>query len=244
MGLTGTDVAKDSSDMILLDDYFGTIVNAVKEGRGIYENIRKFAVYLLSANAMEVLVILVSLSLGMPLPLLPIHLLWINLVTDGLPAIALGVDPIRPNIMHHKPQQFKEPIISSQLLKFLLVISGFAALAILILTTTSGNLIHKQTIAFTAVVLFEIIIIWALRAEYNLSIFSNLYLVLTVAISILLQLIVLYLPIEISGSSLQELFKVTPLNLNEWLLILITGGILALIWKITLPKLNQHKMEL
>lgn len=237
MGVTGTDVAKDSSDMILLDDHFGTIVKAVREGRGIYENIRKFVAYLLSANAMEVMIIFFSILLGWPLPLLPIHLLWINLVTDGLPAVALGVDPARPNIMTSHPKEFKQQIVNMAFFKFLAVISGFVTIAVLVIIGLMKNEpLHEQTMAFTAVVIFEMIIIWAIRSQYKLSVFSNKYLFLAVSASLVLQLVVLYLPLKIGNATLQELFKVTPLNLTDWLIILGAGGMLAILWKIILPR--------
>lgn len=237
MGVTGTDVAKDSSDMILLDDHFGTIVKAVREGRGIYENIRKFVAYLLSANAMEVMIIFFSILLGWPLPLLPIHLLWINLVTDGLPAVALGVDPARPNIMTSHPKEFKQQIVNMAFFKFLAVISGFVTIAVLIIIGLMKNEpLHEQTMAFTAVVVFEMIIIWAIRSQYRLSFFSNKYLIMAIIASITLQMLVLYLPLQINGLSLQELFKVTPLSLNDWGIILGAGAILAMLWKVILPK--------
>lgn len=237
MGVTGTDVAKDSSDMILMDDHFGTIVNAVREGRGIFENIRKFVAYLLSANAMEVMIIFFSLLLGWPLPLMPIHLLWINLVTDGLPAVALGVDPARPNIMTSHPKEFKQQIVNLPFFKFLMVISVMVTIAVLaIIGFMKNDPLHEQTMAFTAVVVFEMIIIWAIRSQYRLPFFSNKYLLLAVTASILLHLGVLYLPIQIGSSTLQELFKVTTLSLSDWGIILGAGAILAILWKIILPR--------
>lgn len=237
MGITGTDVAKDSSDMILMDDHFGTIVNAVREGRGIFENIRKFVAYLLSANAMEVMIIFFSLLLGWPLPLMPIHLLWINLVTDGLPAVALGVDPARPNIMTSHPQEFKQQIVNLPFFKFLMVISVMVTIAVLsIIGVMKNDPLHEQTMAFTAVVLFEMIIIWAIRSQYRLPFFSNKYLIAAVSASLILHLGVLYLPIQIGSSTLQELFKVTYLSLTDWGIILGAGALLAGLWKIILPR--------
>lgn len=248
MGVTGTDVAKDSSDMILMDDYFGTIVNAVREGRGIYENIRKFVAYLLSANAVEVMIIFFSILFGWPLPLLPIHLLWINLVTDGLPAVALGVDPTRQNIMTSHPKEFKQQIVNLPFFKFLAAISVTSTIAVLIIIGLMKNdPLHEQTMAFTSVVVFEMVILWAIRSQYKLTLFSNRYLVMAVSASILLQLGVLYLPLTFGTLTLQELFKVTPLSLSDWGIILGAALLLGILWQLTLPALVKRfnpEMEL
>jgi len=232
MGITGTDVSKESSDIILLDDKFNTIVDAVREGRTIYENIRKFVNYLLSSNMMEVLVIFIAVILGWPLPLLPIHLLWINLVTDGLPAIALGVDPGRKDIMNSKPATFREEIVNGKFIKTMILISSMLTVAILgIFGFSKENLIHAQTLVFTAVVLYELIRIIAIRSEYHLPIFSNKFLWLAMTVSLGLQLLVLYLPISFSGTTLQNLFKVQPLGLLDWAVLLGVGLILLLVMK-------------
>ena len=241
MGVTGTDVAKDSSDMILMDDYFGTIVNAVREGRGIYENIRKFVAYLLSANAVEVMIIFFSILFGWPLPLLPIHLLWINLVTDGLPAVALGVDPTRENVMTSHPKEFKQQIVNMPFFKFLALISFMTTVAVLIIIGLMKNdPIHEQTMAFTSVVVFEMVILWAIRSQYKLGIFSNKYLVMAVSASLLLQLGVLYLPLSFGAFTLQELFKVVPLSISDWGIILGAAATLGIIFKLTLPSMVKN----
>jgi P-type Ca2+ transporter type 2C len=229
MGITGTDVAKDSADMILLDDHFATIVKAVKEGRGIYENIRKFVNYLLTSNMMEVSVIFFALLLGLPLPLLPIHLLWINLVTDGLPATALGVDPPRHNIMSSPPSRFKENIINKSFFRTLIIVSTLSTLVILLIFNYyKDNLVLAQTMVFTAIAIYELIRIFAIRSNYHLPFFSNKFLVISLLISFTLQLGILYLPITIFNIKLQDLFKVQSLMLNDWL-ILISGGVLLFI---------------
>jgi Ca2+-transporting ATPase len=112
MGITGTDVTKQVSDMVVTDDNFASIVAAVEEGRGIYDNIQKFVHYLLSCNAGEIFVMFLSSLIGLPVPLLPIHILWVNLVTDGLPALALGVDPVAKDIMKRPPRRPDEPVVS------------------------------------------------------------------------------------------------------------------------------------
>ena len=116
MGITGTDVAKEAAVMILADDNFATIVKAVEEGRGIYDNIKKFIQYLLFSNVMEILVLLVAAIIGNPAPLVAVQLLWINLVTDGLPALALGFDPYDTDLMKMKPRPVKEPIVNRNFL--------------------------------------------------------------------------------------------------------------------------------
>ncbi len=232
MGITGTDVAKDQSDMILLDDHFKTIVQAVKEGRGIYENIRKFVNYLLSSNMMEVAVIFIAILLDWPLPLLPIHLLWINLVTDGLPAVALGVDPPRHDIMKSPPANFREEIINAKFFRTLIIISSLLTVAILgIFGFAKENLVHAQTMVFTAIVLYELIRIIVIRSEYKLPLFSNPFLALAVVISLGLQLLVLYAPITIGANSLQTLFRVEALTIMDWLVLLFVGTVLLFIMK-------------
>lgn len=234
MGITGTDVSKEASDMILLDDHFSTIVEAVKEGRAIFDNIRKFVNYLLSSNIMEVMVISFAVLLGGGhLPLLPIHLLWINLVTDGLPAIALGVDPPRKNIMNLPPQNFREEIVGGKFLGPLVVVSVLLTLAILaIFFIYQKDPIYEQTMVFTSIVVYEMIRIFAIRSEYKLPIFSNIYLQLAIAATLILQIIILYLPISFAGITLQELFKVHPLNISDWALLLGIGLFLLFIMRI------------
>src|SRR5690625_7146432 len=115
MGESGTDVTKEASSLILMDDNFATIKSAINEGRNIYENIRKFIRYLLASNVGEILVMLFAMLLGFPLPLMPVQILWINLVTDGLPALALGMDPAEDNLMKQPPRHIKEGIFAQGL---------------------------------------------------------------------------------------------------------------------------------
>lgn len=249
MGISGTDVAKESADMILLDDHFNTIVTAVKEGRGIYDNIRKFVLALLASNAIEVIVIFFAIILGWPLPLLPIHLLWINLVTDGLPAVALGIDPLRKDIMNYSPQHFKEDIINKSSLGLLGSLSFTAAMAVLFIFAMTKNVpVHAQTMAFTAVALYELVIIFAIRSRYKLSLISNPFLVLAAGLSLVLHLFILYSPISISGVSLQMLFKVQPLQLGDWMILLGIGAMLFLGMRLLSTKIftvkQYHKEKL
>ena len=234
MGVTGTDVAKQASDMILMDDHFATIVAAVREGRAIFDNIRKFVNYLLSSNIMEVMVISLAVILGGGhLPLLPIHLLWINLITDGLPAIALGVDPPRKNLMSIPPKLFREEIAGGKFLGPLTVVSILLTAAILaIFLMYEKDPIYEQTMVFTSIVFYEMLRIIAIRSEYKLPFFSNKFLVLAISGSLALQLAILYLPLSFAGITLQELFKVTPLHIQDWLLIMGVGILLLFVMRI------------
>lgn len=221
MGERGTDVAQQSSDMVLLDDNFRTIRDAVSEGRGIFDNIRKFVNYLLSANTAEVLVVFLASLLG-PwlftgnefLALTAVMLLWINLLTDGLPALALGVDPKSPGIMARKPRSAEEGVIDSRMLYS---ITSMGILMAAVTLTLFGfylpDIQLAQTVAFTSLVVFELVRIQAIRSRYQVSIFSNKWLVMAVISSLGLQLLVLYSP-------LNDFFGVSPIGLAPWLAIL------------------------
>lgn len=207
MGVTGTDVAKESADMVLTDDNFASIVAAVEEGRGIYENIRKFVAYLLSANAGEVLIMLLAtLFVVNPefLPFFtPVQLLWINLVTDGLPALALGVDPYPTDIMGRPPRNPKEGVLSKDI-GFLIV----AVAAILTVGTLGifaweqmdgSDPVRTQTVTFTTIVFFELFLVFAIRSPrqtiWQIGLFTNRKLIYAVLLSMALQLMVIYVPL-------------------------------------------------
>ncbi|MFC6942461.1 cation-translocating P-type ATPase [Salinirubellus sp. GCM10025818] len=225
MGIRGTDVAQQASDMVLQDDNFATIRDAIAEGRGIFDNIRKFVNYLLSANAGEVLVVFVGVLVGTflfpelfaeqseALILTPVMLLWINLVTDGLPALALGADPKTENILDRPPRGSDEPVINRQMMASIAVIglvmtvTGLALFFYGLLTVTT--LIRAQTLLFTFLVVVEVVRIQVIRARYDLSILSNRWLIGSIGITLLLQLLVLYTP-------LNEFFAVRPLSVDEW----------------------------
>jgi len=237
MGVTGTDVAKEASDIILLDDNFASIVNAIEEGRGVYDNIRKFVNYLLSSNFAEILVIFLAMVIlaplfGLGLPLAPIHILWINLVTDGLPAVALGVDPYQKEIMKRKPRSYTEPIINKDIFISILTLGLIIALAALFLFWFYRNSIpgKAQTMVFTAIVVFELVRLHMIRAHYHLTIFSNRYLLAAIGISLALQMILLYVPF------LAETFAIVPLGLLDWAWIVAAAlgiiGVNTLIHKI------------
>ncbi len=227
MGISGTDVAKEASDMILTDDNFTSIVNAVEEGRGIFDNIKKFVNYLLSSNLGEIVVILMATLVGLPLPLTAIQILWINLVTDGLPATALSLDPHAEGIMNRKPKAATESILNKELRSDVIifgVLIGIATLVMFWLYQGSG-LAKAQTVAFTSLVVFEIARIRMIRSQYKLGIFSNPWLVAAVIASVLLQLLTIYTP-------LAKVFGTEPLALIDWGFIALAALVLLAIHKV------------
>jgi Ca2+-transporting ATPase len=212
MGITGTDVAKEASEMILTDDNFTSIVNAVEEGRGIYDNIRKFVNYLLSCNVGEVLIIFIGALLGVPLPLIAVQLLWVNLVTDGPPAVALGVDPVAADAMKRPPRKLRDKIMSRGMSMNIFTMGGLICLATLIMyyigLQTSVEL--GRSMAFMTLVLLEIVRLQMIRSSNHTGTFSNRWLVGAVLLSLGLQIAVIYSPLNV-------FFKVIPLGLTEWL---------------------------
>jgi len=224
MGITGTDVSKEASDMILLDDNFASIVNAVEEGRGIYDNIKKFVEYLLSSNLGEILVIFVAILIGMPLPLIAIHILWINLATDGLPALALSVDPAEPGIMERKPRKKDSKIFSKNIVLRMMavgIIMCIGTLALFKFYDPINNLVYAQTIAFSTLMMFQMFNVLNCRSEKNslfkIGVFSNRYLIGAIIISILLQVMVIYTP-------LATFFKTIPLSLIDWAYVVLMSS--------------------
>jgi Ca2+-transporting ATPase len=217
MGITGTDVAKAASDMVLLDDNFATIVAAVEEGRIIYDNIRKFIKYLLSCNASEIAVMLIGPILGMPLPLLPLQILWMNLVTDGLPALALGVEPAEADVMKRPPYSSSESIFGRGMVQFIL----FAGIIMSVVAIAAGYLFwHEgdprwQTILFTTLIFAQLGLALEVRSEKNsllrIGLFSNPYMIGAIALTVVLQLLVIYVPF------LQGIFNTQALTAPELL---------------------------
>ncbi len=217
MGIRGADLSKEVSDMVLLDDNFTTIKNAIKEGRTTFENIRKFVNYLLTSNIAEVFVVFI-ISLFGKLALVPAQLLWINLLTDGLPALALGIDPSLPDIMKQKPKNKKEGILNKKLMTLIIVIGSLltALIVPIFFVGLKKSLIMAQTMLFTSLVIFEMLRLAVIRSSEKLSLFSNKWLILAVGFSIGLQLLVLYTP-------LSKFFGVIPLGWFEWGIILGFG---------------------
>ncbi|MDQ0972751.1 Ca2+-transporting ATPase [Neobacillus niacini] len=222
MGITGTDVAKEASSLVLLDDNFATIKSAIEEGRNIYENIRKFVRYLLASNVGEILVMLFAMILALPLPLVPIQILWVNLVTDGLPAMALGLDRPEEDVMKRKPRSPNEGVFSRGLgwkvvsRGFLIGIVTLLAF-IIVYKQNPENLQYAQTIAFATLVLAQLIHVFDCRSEKSVlsrNPFGNQYLVWAVVSSLALMIAVIYYP------PFQPIFHTLPILAKDWLLII------------------------
>ncbi|WFA09613.1 calcium-translocating P-type ATPase, SERCA-type [Tissierella sp. Yu-01] len=219
MGITGTDVAKNTAEVILTDDNFASIVSAVEEGRIIFRNIRKFVFFLLSCNIGEIIIVFTSILLNLPIPLLPIQLLWLNLVTDSFPALALGVEKGEEDIMKLKPRNPDTPIIDNSMMIDIIVQSiviGATSLLAYIwgLNTFPGNLIKARTITFTTLILAELLRAYSSRSDkyilFEIGVFSNPTMVYGTTISFLLMLGVIYIPV------LQSIFHTIPLEINDW----------------------------
>lgn len=225
MGITGTEVSKEASDMVLADDNFATIVTAVEEGRRIYDNIAGFIRFLLAVNFAEVALIPLATVLGIPFPLLPVQILFVNVVTDGLPAAALGFDPPDPDVMQQRPRNPKEGLLSRCklfiLASTLLMLIG--AMASFYWGLITANEVVARTMTFTQIVFFELIVIFNCRSEtrsvFRLNPTSNRWLLAAVASSALIQLLVVYMPF------FQNLLGTTPLDTTQWIVVLLTSSL-------------------
>lgn len=225
MGITGTDVAKNTADVILTDDNFASIVAAVEEGRIIYSNIKKFVFFLLSCNIGEVLIVFLSIILGYKVPLLAIQLLWLNLVTDSFPALALGMEKGDPEIMDIPPRDPNEPILDKEMVKALIVQSISISAAVLgsyiwgMKTYGTENLIYARTITFTTLITAELLRAYSSRSLthsiFKIGVFSNKTMTLSTLVSFLLLLVVLYVPF------LQPIFETYAVGLKEWGMIIV-----------------------
>lgn len=228
MGITGTDVSKEASDMVLLDDKFATIVAAIEEGRGIFDNIRKFVDYLLSCNVGEVLVVFFALILFKDIPLTAVMLLWINVVTDGLPAIALGLDPAEKGILRYKPKRFQGEIINvrvwGEIIFFGLALT-VSVLVIYYLNLTEG-IDEARAAAFMAIVVFELVRLANIRSDYKISWLDNIWLPIAIFISLALQFAIVYIP------ALADLFEIAPIDAFDWVYIFFMSGFLFATFKV------------
>jgi Ca2+-transporting ATPase len=242
MGITGTDVAKGASDMILMDDNFATIVSAIEQGRNIYSNIKKAVIFLLTCNLGEVVAMFVTLLIGLEAPLIATQLLWINLITDSFPAIALGMDPGNPDVMKEKPRNAKESFFAGGA-GMHLILGGFLIGALTIAAFWFGYYEHgyspfdhsvpentveyARTMAFMTLVMCQLFFSLAVRNHsksiFQIGIFSNKYLVGAIVLGVLLQLIVIGIPF------MQKAFHLQMLDLGGWIIAIVLGLVPLLI---------------
>jgi Ca2+-transporting ATPase len=223
MGITGTDVSKEVADMVLTDDNFASIVSAVEQGRIIYSNIRKFVFFLVSCNIAEILIILSSMLAGLPIPLRPIQLLWLNLVTDGAPALALGLEKGDPDVMQRPPRPPKEPVINREMLlrigaQSLADTVAVMAAFIWALSVNPDHVEVARTVAFVTLVCVELVRVYSARSEYHsvmsVGLLSNRWMVLATIASFSLTLATMYIPF------LQQIFDTVALTPEQWLFVL------------------------
>ena len=244
MGITGTDVSKEASDMVLLDDNFATIVAAVREGRRIYDNIRKFIRYMMPANAGEIAVMLAAPLFGLPIPLTPLQILWINLVTDGLPGLALSQEPAERNVMKRPPRAPNESLFDRRMVIDIL----WVGILIGVMSLLSGYLTFKQdsavwhTMVFTTLTMAQMGQALAVRSEHDLlfeiGLFTNKQLLGAVLLTILLQLGVIYLPF------MQRIFETTALSFGNLVLSIALGAVVFVVAEISkLVWRRLHKGE-
>ncbi|HAT4425575.1 TPA: cation-translocating P-type ATPase [Legionella pneumophila] len=231
MGITGTEVTKESADIILMDNNFTSIVDGIEEGRTIYDNIAKTLAYLLAGNMGELLVVFSVLLIGWPLPLLPIQLLWINLVTDGLPALALATDPAEPGILKRPPRSSQQSLMNFSFFKQVSFIGCLTALVTFGVFAyeylVNADLIQAQDAAFSVLVTAELLRAFGARSQtktiWQVGLFSNMRLFFIVSISFALQIFIHHVPF------LQRLFGISPVTLSECLLWIVLGTIPLLI---------------
>jgi Ca2+-transporting ATPase len=253
MGITGTDVSKEAADMVLADDNFATIVAAVEEGRAIFANIRKFLRYLLSSNIGEVMTMFFGVLLvdvigltaqrgtAVVLPLLATQILWINLVTDGAPALALGVDPADTGVMAQPPRPRSEGVITRSMWAGILFVGTIMAAGTLLVLDASlpggliegaGNMPYAQTMAFTTLVFFSLFTVFNARSDERSAfagLFSNQWLWGAVLLSLLLQAAVIYIPF------LQQAFSTVSLSADDWLICAVVAS--SVLWLRELSKI-------
>lgn len=230
MGIKGTDVSKEASDMILMDDNYNSIVKAVEEGRGIFDNIKKFIRYLISCNVGEVMAIFVAMLIGLPLPLIAVQILWMNLLTDGLPALALGFDPPTRDIMLQSPRGTKEGAIS----KDTWIFSIFVGLSIMVSTLLlfwmylDNGLNYARTIAFSTIVVAQMFNVFNSRDDKSIfenpsALFNNKLLLLALLMSVLLQILVVHVGI------VGQYFGTVPLSLADWGFVVLAGSLVLFV---------------
>lgn len=242
MGITGTEVTREAADMILTDDNFASIVAALREGRGIFNNIRKAITYLLAGNFAELLVMLIASLFWLPLPLLPLHILWINLVTDGLPALALVTDPVDQDVLEHPPRKTSEPLLGKREWTSVIAIGllqALVALAVFVWALQARGLDEARNLAFTTLVFGELFRAFGARSTHKtileIGIFSNMRLFSVVLVSAILQIAIHHIP------ALQQLLQIGPISASDCLLFFFVG--LIPLCAIELWKLAVRKRE-
>lgn len=241
MGINGTDVSKEAAHLVLLDDNFATIVNAVKEGRRIFDNIRRFVKYIMTCNGAEIWTIFLAPLLGMPIPLLPIHILWINLVTDGLPALTLANEKAEADVMKRPPRPSGESLFADGV-GYHIVWVGLLMAAVTLVTqawSLQNGLSHWQTMVFTVLALSQLGHVLAVRSDrtflYRQGIFSNLPLIGSVVLTFLLQLGLIYIP------AMNKVFHTQPLSWQE--LLFCIGMSLIVFHAVELEKYIRKKLR-
>ncbi len=237
MWITGTDVTKEAADMILTDDNFKSIVNAVEEGRWIYDNIQKFVNYMIVSNICEIAILFVASLIWVPIPLLAIHLLWLNVITDGLPAIALWVDPINPNVMNRKPRKSTQWLIDKRMILNIILLSGFVTIWTLyiFLKWYNTDLEMARSAVFLFMAASELVKIQIIRSQYGLSFFSNKWLIWALLWAFGLAFSVVYIP------WINTLFDLQPLSWEIWTEMWIILAIFVVVWTILSQYMKRSK---
>ena len=240
MGVTGTEVAKEAADMVLTDDNFASIVTAVGEGRRIYDNIRRFVRYTLTSNAGEIWVMFLGPFVGLAIPLLPVQILWINLVTDGFPGLALGVEPAEPDVMERKPRPPDESIFAQgvwQQVIFIGLLMGFLTLGLGVWGEANGR--PWQTMIFTTLALLQLGNALAIRSErqsfFTLGPGTNKPLLWTVILTAAVQILIIY------WEPLQNLLHTEALSAAELGIVLVVST--GVFWAVEIEKLVRRRLE-
>lgn len=236
MGVTGTDASREAADMILLDDQFLTIIDAIEEGRGIYDNVRKFVTFLVSCNLAEVVAILVGVILYQDLILTAVQILFINIVTDGMPAVALGSDPAAKNSLDNKPSRYRRDILDKRV--WLEVVLFGAVMSSLLVIQYAANLGTHGSLAatsgvFMAYVVYELVRLVDIRTDYRMRWFSNPWLTVAIIASLSMQMVVMYVPV------VANYFEVQAIRLDDWLFMLLGSVIIFSVMKLANPVLNR-----
>ncbi|MBS3085121.1 HAD-IC family P-type ATPase [Candidatus Pacearchaeota archaeon] len=241
MGIIGTDVARESSEIILADDNFASIINAVEEGRTVFRNVKRTSFFLVTTNVAEATTIIGSILVGLPLPLLPVQLLYVNLVTDTFNGIALATEPTHEDILTQPPKNKKEKILNKEIIPFLLLMVGLMVLGTLPLFYyyLQQGLDKARTIAFTAMAMFQLFNVYNMRSIkssiFKLGVLSNKWVNYSIISSVILMLFVIYIPF------FQRIFSFVPLGLSEFLLVTVVSASVLVAGEVY--KMIKHKQQ-